>query len=132
MNFILTPEYSHYKDEIIRIINNFHSEGSLIGSGSRNIVKSFTCNGGKLNFKSFKQHNFINRHVYKYYRKSKARRSFEYANMLINKGFNTPEPIAYVEFHDWLGLTNSYYISEQLENTQTLENIFYSGKPFEN
>ncbi|MBK1894814.1 lipopolysaccharide kinase InaA family protein [Chryseobacterium paridis] len=131
MNLVLTPEYSHYKDEIIRIINNFHSEGTLIGPGSRNIVKSFTLNGKKFNFKSFKQHNFINRHVYKYYRKSKARRSFEYANMLIDKNFHTPQPIAYVEFHDWLGLTNSYYISEQLENIHTLEHVFYSDRPFE-
>lgn len=131
MNLVLAKDYSHHKDEIIRIIKNFHNEGTLIGPGSRNIVKSFTVNGKRLNFKSFKQHNFINRHVYKYYRKSKAKRSFEYANMLIEKNFYTPQPIAYVEFHDWLGLTNSFYISEQLENTCTLENVFYSERPFE-
>ncbi|WBV55172.1 lipopolysaccharide kinase [Chryseobacterium daecheongense] len=132
MNLVLAPDYAHYQDEIIRIIKNFHSEGTLIGPGSRNIVKSFSINGKKINFKSFKQHNFINRHVYKYYRKSKARRSFEYAHMLIDKNLHTPQPIAYVEFHDWLGLTNSYYISEQLENIYTLEDVMYARSPFEN
>lgn len=131
MNLIVATDYAHYAADVLRIIKNFQNEGNLIGPGTRNIVKWIIINNMTLNFKSFKQHNIINRHVYKFYRKSKAKRSFEYANLLISKNFYTPKPIAYVEFHDCIGLTNSYYISEQLENGFTLEDVFLNRSSFE-
>ncbi|ALR30799.1 lipopolysaccharide kinase [Chryseobacterium sp. IHB B 17019] len=123
MKLTFADGLSQYKDDIILILNKFKNDGTLIGNGTRNIIKFFDLDGFKVNFKSFKQHNIINRHVYKFYRKSKARRSFEYAHMLISKNFYTPKPIAYIENHDFIGLTSSYYISEQLENSRTLADI---------
>ncbi|EJL74278.1 lipopolysaccharide kinase InaA family protein [Chryseobacterium populi] len=123
MKSIFAEDVSQYKYEILSILKKFKNDGTLIGNGSRNIIKFFNLNGLILNFKSFKQHNIINRHIYKFYRKSKARRSFEYANMLIGKNYYTPKPIAYIENHDVIGLTSSYYISEQLENTWTLTDV---------
>lgn len=131
MNLILATDYSHYAGNILRIIKNFQNEGNLIGPGTRNIVKWIIINNMTLNFKSFKQHNIINRHVYKHYRKSKAKRSFEYAHLLIAKNFYTPQPIAYIEFHDCIGLTNSYYVSEQLEDGFTLEDVFLNRNSYE-
>jgi hypothetical protein len=124
MKLIFDENFSQYEEEIIGILKKFKNDGKLIGNGSRNVIKFFDVNGTVLNFKSFKQHNIINRHVYKFYRKSKARRSFEYAHMLIDKNFHTPKPVAYVENHDFIGLTSSYYISEQLENSFTLTDVF--------
>ncbi len=127
MNWVFSEGFSQYKNEVANIIKNFKTGGTPIGPGARNIVKVFDIDGKKYNFKSFKQHNFINRHVYKFYRKSKARRSFEYANILLSKKFYTPNPIAYIEFFDFWGLTSSYYMSEQLDNcfplTDALHNI---------
>ena len=102
MNFVLSADFSKYKNDILNILKNFKNEGVLVGHGNRNTVKYFEVDGLKFNFKSFKQHNFINRHVYKFYRKSKARRSFEYANLLLSKNFYTPNPVAYIEFFDFL------------------------------
>lgn len=85
MNFVLSEEYSQYKNDILNILKNFKNEGVLVGHGNRNTVKCFVVNDLKFNFKSFKQHNLINRHVYKYYRKSKSRRSYEYGQMLWRK-----------------------------------------------
>ncbi len=124
MNLLFSEAFSQYKNEVLSIIENFRNSGTLIGSDARNIVKFVEIDGRKFNFKSFKQHNFINRHVYKFYRKSKARRSFEYANILLENRFHTPNPVAYVEFHDFWGLTSSFYISEQLENCFTLKEVF--------
>lgn len=124
MNFVLSEAYSQYKDNILNILNNFKNEGVLVGHGNRNTVKYFIVDDLKFNFKSFKQHNIINRHVYKYYRKSKSRRSYEYAQMLLGKGFHTPKPIAFIENHDFIGVTSSYYVSEQLEDVFTLTDVF--------
>lgn len=110
-----------YKDDILSTLKIFKSGGVLIGDGSRNVIKIFKLKGKDFNFKLFKQHNIINRHVYKFYRKSKAQRSFEYAHMLLQKSYWTPKPIAYIENHDFIGLTTSYYISEQLQDCFTFD-----------
>jgi tRNA A-37 threonylcarbamoyl transferase component Bud32 len=125
MKLIFAEGLSQYKDDILSTLKKFKSEGTLIGNGSRNVIKVFDVNGMHLNFKSFKQHNIINRHVYKFYRKSKAHRSFEYAHMLISKNYHTPRPVAYLENHDFIGLTSSYYISEQLEDVWTLDRVLH-------
>lgn len=123
MKVFFAKEFSQYSEEIAHLIKKFSNTGTIIGDGSRNIIKFFKISDRLINIKSFKQHNIINRHVYKFYRKSKARRSFEYALLLIDKKFYTPTPIAYIENHDFIGLTSSYYISEQLENSFTLNEI---------
>lgn len=126
MNFVLSEAYSQYKNDILNILKNFKNEGVVVGHGNRNTVKYFVVDGLKLNFKSFKQHNIINRHVYKYYRKSKSRRSYEYAQMLLDKGFFTPTPIAFIENHDFIGVTSSYYVSEQMEDVFTFTDALYT------
>lgn len=126
MNFVLSEVYSQYKNDILNILKNFKDDGVVVGHGNRNVVKYFVVGGLKFNFKSFKQHNIINRHVYKYYRKSKSRRSYEYAQMLLDKGFHTPKPVAFIENHDLIGVTSSYYVSEQLEDIFTLNDALYN------
>ena len=127
MNLIFSTGYSHYKDDIIEILKNFTSQGTLIGNANRNTVKYFPIKDRKINFKSFKQPNSFNRMVYQYFRKSKARRSFEYAHVLLAKNFNTPQPIAFLENHTFLGLSSSFYISEHLGDTFTLRDVL--GNP---
>lgn len=103
------------KDEIIYFINNFNSEGILFGDGQRNKIKLFELEGKTINVKSFKIPHLINKIAYKYFRKSKARRSFEYATTLLEKGIGTPQPIAYFENQNFIGLKDSYYVSEHLQ-----------------
>ncbi|WP_281239283.1 Kdo domain containing protein [Flavobacterium praedii] len=108
----------NFKDNIDFIkssIHNFKSTGKLFGDGKRNSIKLFELNGKTINIKSFKIPNLINKIAYKYFRKSKARRSFEYATILLEKGIGTPEPIAYLENYNWIGLKDSYYASEHLD-----------------
>ncbi|WP_397363330.1 lipopolysaccharide kinase InaA family protein [Olleya sp. R77988] len=57
----------------------------------------------------------FNSFVYKYIRPSKAKRSFEYANRLIDCGISTPFPIAYLENSSAFGLKSSYYISLHID-----------------
>ena len=111
------------KDEIIFDINNFDSKGILFGDGQRNKIKLFELEGKTINIKSFKIPHFINKIAYKYFRKSKARRSFEYATTLLEKGIGTPEPVAYFENYDAVGLKDSYYVSEQLNCDLTFREL---------
>lgn len=101
--------------EILHFIKEFKSEGVVLGNGDRNMIKLFNLNGQTINIKSFKIPNIVNKIAYKYFRKSKAKRSFEYATILLEKGVGTPQPIAYFENFNKLGLLDSYYVSEHLE-----------------
>lgn len=103
------------KSNFLSMIENFSTTGILFGDGQRNKIKLFELEGKTINIKSFKIPHLINKIAYKYFRKSKARRSFEYASTLLEKGIGTPQPIAYFENYDLVGLKDSYYVSEHLQ-----------------
>ena len=111
------------QNDIISIIDNFNTSGLIFGDGNRNIIKLFDLDSKQINIKSFKKPHFLNSIIYKYFRKSKARRSFEFANILLEKNIGTPEPIAYFENTTFLGLKDSYYISEHLQCDLTFREL---------
>ena len=115
MKYITSPSVAPIENKIFIFISDFKTTGKLFGDGKRNVIKLFELDGKTVNIKSFKIPNLINKIAYRYFRKSKARRSFEYATLLLEKGIGTPEPIAYLEKYDWIGLKESYYISEHLQ-----------------
>lgn len=115
MNVIkIQDEFSDYKYQLDRYITNFDNEGKLYGNQDRNSLKLFDLNGKTINVKSFKIPNIFNQIAYKFFRKSKAQRSFEYANKLTDLNLGTPQPIAYYEFTTPILFKKSYYISEHL------------------
>lgn len=111
---IINSNFKKYQSDLSNCIDNFDNIGILFGDGKRNKIKLFELDGKTINIKSFKIPNLINKVAYKYFRKSKARRSFEYATTLLVKGIGTPQPIAYFENFNPLGLEKSYYVSEHL------------------
>lgn len=111
------------KSNVLQIINSFHTSGKKFDERDRNQIKLFDLEGKTINIKSFKKPNFINKIIYRYFRESKARRSFEYANILLKKNIGTPQPIAYYENYDFFGLKDSYYISEHLNYDLTYREI---------
>ncbi|HSD06761.1 lipopolysaccharide kinase InaA family protein [Flavobacterium sp.] len=115
MKYIINLAYKTSEAQVINFVKSFKTEGILFGDGKRNIIKLFDLDGKTINIKSFKIPNLVNKIAYKYFRKSKARRSFEYATLLLEKGIGTPEPIAFFENYNWIGLKDSYYVSEHLE-----------------
>lgn len=115
-NFKINSNFNSIKELILEHILQFNSSGKYFVQGQRNAIKLFEIDDITLNIKSFKKPNLINKIVYRYFRKSKARRSFEYASKLMALGIGTPKPIAYFENFDFIGLNDSYYVCEHLEN----------------
>lgn len=114
MNHVIASPFTDKEAQITDIIKHFNAQGSLFVKGRRNIIKTFPLDGMTANVKSFKVPNLLNTLVYRFLRKSKARRSFEFTQILINKGIGTPRPIAYYENYGVLGLNDSYYMCEHL------------------
>lgn len=108
---------------LLRMVENFKTTGLLFGDGKRNTIKLFELDDLTVNIKSFKVPHFINSIVYKYFRKSKAKRSYEYATILLEKGIGTPQPVAFFENSNLLGLKDSYYVSEHLQADLTFREL---------
>lgn len=115
MVYNINPNTSFNKNEILDLVNNFHSGGNIVVKGNRNEIKVFNSKPFNLNVKSFKIPISFNSVIYKYFRKSKAERSYEYAMKLISMGVGTPVPVAFVENSTFLGLKDSYYICEHIK-----------------
>ncbi|AWG23468.1 Kdo domain containing protein [Flavobacterium faecale] len=114
MTSIIHPQFKKSEKDLIFFIENFNNQGILFGDGQRNKIKLFQLDGLTVNIKSFKIPNLINKVAYKYFRKSKAKRSYEFATELLKNGIGTPAPIGYFENFNALGLRESYYLSEHL------------------
>lgn len=113
-NFIVHPKYEFLKSELKDFLNNFSQEGSVVAKGNRNEIRKITLNGEDYTVKKFKVPGFFQSLVYQYIRKSKAKRSYEYAMKLISFGINTPFPVAYFEQFS-SGLKESYYICRHID-----------------
>lgn len=115
MKKVFHNSYKPYHDTIQGFIDNFNSLGEQFVKANRNTIKVFDFGEKMVNIKSFKIPNIFNQIAYKFIRKSKAQRSFEYANRLLELGIGTPHPIAYYEFATPFFFKKSFYISEHLE-----------------
>lgn len=103
-------DYLHLNGFIADTIDNFATQGHII-QNHRNEIKIFEYQKNKFVVKSFKKITIANRIIYKFLRKSKARRSYENALRLLDLKIGTPFPAAYVEESSGLFLKNSYFIS---------------------
>ena len=131
INVNYNPKFSNLSDILNEIFVNFNFKGKILVNGQRNAIKLFEVEGITLNIKSFKRPNLINKIVYRYFRKSKARRSFEFASKLMEMQIGTPQPVAFFENYDFVGLKESYYACEHLENVFEFREIV-QNEAFEN
>lgn len=127
MPITLHYKYKNQEKAVLQLLKSFFTEGNLIVKGSRNTIKSFDYNGEKVNVKFFKKPDFFKSIIYSFFRPSKAKRSFEYANYLLENGIKTPFPIAYYEEKNAFGLLkNSYYVSQHVDYDFTIRELIHN------
>jgi len=114
MNKVIAPYFNKYQAKLDHFISEFDLTGEQFGKAARNTIKLFDLNQAKVNVKAFKVPMIVNRIIYGNLRKSKARRSFEFAKRLASLGIKSPKPIAYYEFSTFGLFGKSYYVSEHL------------------
>ena len=96
MKIHINPQYEHLRKEITDTVNGNYI-ATKVFCHNRNIVEKFNMQGKEYVIKIYKQPNIINRIAYKYFRMSKAKRAFIYAERLLALGIDTPQPVAYIE-----------------------------------
>lgn len=126
MKIIINPKYIAQEKAILQLVNSFFDEGKLIVEGSRNTIKSNQLGEEKVNIKFFQKPGLFKSIIYSFFRSTKAKRSYDYANYLLNHNIPTPFPIAYIEERSTIGLLgNSYYISEQIDYDFTIRELIH-------
>ncbi len=131
MKIIINPKYNHHFQKIITIINNFEKTGDLFVGGDRNKIKLFDLDSQKINIKFFKIPKFYNKIIYRYFRDSKAKRSFNFANKLVEIQIGTPEPIAFFEQYSLVGLAKSYYVCQHMKFDFMFRNVVETPELFD-
>ncbi len=123
MKSVISKDYQNREAELLGFINHFETEGHKIYGGSRNTLKTFGLGDGKVTIKAFKPPNAVNRIVYNYFRKSKAQRSYDHAQKLLELNIGTPQPIAFIEHSNALSFLDSYYICEHIDYDLTYREL---------
>lgn len=123
MKTIFSSEDDDFNHQLLNFISNFKDQGIMFNDGDRNVIKTKVIDDIHVNVKSFKTPNFINRIVYRFFRKSKAQRSFEFAQQLKALGIGTPEPYGYFENTGPFTFNQSFYASAHLDADLTYRDL---------
>lgn len=115
MNVHIHPDYLALKN-LIEGIPCGEYEIRKVYRDNRNTVMDILLNGKMYVLKKYKVPNWINRIAYSFFRKSKAKRAFEYAERLLKEGVETAKPVAYIENKKNLLFEDSYFLSEYIEH----------------
>lgn len=119
----------HLRDFAQRLPELFDREGEVLHTG-RNTIKAFEVKGEQLAVKRFRRPNLLRAVIYTFFRRSKARRSYEHAVRLRALGIDSPEPIAWSEYRRHGLLSDSYYVSRRSDYaplSQTTEHFPAAG-----
>lgn len=126
-HIVVAEEFKAHREALIQAALNFDQlHAPLIGTGDRNVIKRIEIDGIAMAVKSFKRPNWINRLVYRYWRKSKAHRSYLYANRLTDLEIGTPKPVAFMESFGCSGIQRSFYFSLNITADYTFRDLIHT------
>jgi tRNA A-37 threonylcarbamoyl transferase component Bud32 len=109
--FNINENFLHLTGYVLYLPFSFDKLGGTIHE-TRNVVKVQTVDGLKLVIKSYQKIYLANRLIYRFFRKTKGERALTYANYLLEKGINTPKPIAYINSYKNGLFQEGYFICE--------------------
>lgn len=101
-----------FSEFILNIKEYFSNNKNFVIYDKRNIIKIVEYDSVKYVVKSFKIPHLLNKIVYRFFRDSKAKRSYENSIKLLELDVNTPRPIGYIEFNSLFLFKDSFYVSE--------------------
>lgn len=128
---VIHPRYTALKEFILSLPERFkRGEGTVIHRG-RNELRTFEYEGQRYVVKSFHAPHLVNRFVYGIFRPSKAKRSYEHAEKLLQIGVGTPQPVGYMNIRCGLLFDKSYYISLESACTHLYQELFEQTFPYE-
>ena len=107
----------------------FVEEGEMLHN-ERNIIKEFTIDDINFVVKGYKRPLFIQRVVYSFFRKTKAKRAYNNAKKIRSRGVDTPREMAFIEV--WKGglFADGYLATEKNSNPDIAGLLINKGEDF--
>ena len=96
MKVHIHPHYAAY-ESYIRAIPSEEYEREEVYCNRRNTVERVRLGDKDFVIKKYKRPALINCLIYTWFRKSKAQRAFEYAELFLQRGIETAPPVAYID-----------------------------------
>lgn len=116
MRMEINSEYLWAEETVVSLPRTFDEEGVVLEDG-RNTVKKFVWEGHPVVVKRFKRPYLFQRFVYTFFRSTKARRAYKYANIYRNAGIDTPTEIAFMEISANGLFSEGYFVSDYSSGT---------------
>ena len=129
MRIHINTAAEHLRDFAQRLPELFGQGGEILHAG-RNTIKAFDVGDERIVVKRFRRPNLFQAFIYTFFRRSKARRSYEHAVRLRALGIDSPEPIAWSEYRRHGLLSDTYYVSRRSDYaplSQTTEHFPAAG-----
>lgn len=94
---LITPEYESCRTYLSDVDKHF-GEGEELFHNRRNAICLLRSEGQTFCVKRYGVPHGLRRVIYSFFRSPKGLRAYRYPQVLLERGFETPRPVAYVEF----------------------------------
>ncbi len=122
----LSGEFLHNKatlTSLCEVILDLFEQSDEIVQAGRNTLKKVTFEGRDCVVKAFRIPSVPQNYSYGMLAKSKAKKSYDNGQKLLELGLLTPAPVGYFEYRSGGKLMASYYICEYAADVETLHDI---------
>lgn len=109
----ISAEYQDLEYWVKSLPVRWNNKEGIVVHNRRNELREMSFNNVDMVVKSFAIPNLVNRFVYGVFRKSKAQRSYEYAEKLNSLDIKSPMPIAFYTERCGFLFSHSYYVSKK-------------------
>ncbi|MEN9919850.1 MAG: hypothetical protein RL662_2286 [Bacteroidota bacterium] len=122
---VLNPAYKELEEFVEQLPHSFDAKGEII-QDRRNKIKEIHFEDYYLNVKRYRKPILLNRIIYSFFRKPKAYKAYYNGLNMLEKEFNTPTPIAYVEQFEFGMLSSSFFVSTQLHSVKEIREYYFA------
>ena len=109
MKIILNPKYEFLRDYLMNLETHFENEGEEIHRG-RNVIKKLSVGDLTLCVKKFAPPATARRLKEMFYKSSKGKQAYLRPMLLRERGFESPENVAFVSYRKGLFRTIGYFV----------------------
>lgn len=127
----LSGEFLHDKENLIcqsEVILDLFKQSKEVVQAGRNTLKRVDFETGDCVVKAFRIPSFPQNYSYGLLAKSKAKKSYDNGQKLLELGLRTPAPVGYFEYRSGGKLKASYYVCEYAADVVTLHDLWYREK----
>lgn len=122
IRILLNPKYKHLRPYLANIEEHFEREGKEIYR-DRNVLRTLCVDGLNICVKRYAQLSLRSQMAVNFYKSPKGKKAYIKPLELRERGFESPEPIAFVKYRRGLIHVTTYFVCLQSTYRYSLANI---------